>query len=102
MLREHCELWRAMDELDAKLSADTDPADLREHCQGLLAVLDNHNKKEEPVVYPRADSDLTKRAKGAGLGLAFCSLVIKEHGGEIKVEDAPGGGSDFIFWLPKQ
>lgn len=40
--------------------------------------------------------------KGAGLGLAFCSLVVQEHGGEIKVEDAPGGGSDFIFWLPKQ
>ena len=63
MLREHGELWRAMDVLDAKLSAHTDPADLREHCQGLLAVLDNHNKKEEPVVYPRADSDLTDDAR---------------------------------------
>ena len=26
----------------------------------------------------------------------------QEHGGEIKVADAPGGGSDFVFWLPKQ
>jgi signal transduction histidine kinase len=38
--------------------------------------------------------------KGAGLGLAFCKLVVQQHGGEIKVEDAPGGGSDFVFWLP--
>ncbi|HLF02177.1 MAG TPA: HAMP domain-containing sensor histidine kinase [Anaerolineales bacterium] len=38
--------------------------------------------------------------KGAGLGLAFCQLVVQQHGGGIKVEDAPGGGSDFVFWLP--
>jgi signal transduction histidine kinase len=40
--------------------------------------------------------------KGAGLGLAFCSLVVREHGGDITVTDAPGRGSDFVVWLPKQ
>ena len=39
--------------------------------------------------------------KGTGLGLAFCRLVVEAHGGQIKVDDAPGGGSDFIFWLPQ-
>jgi signal transduction histidine kinase len=38
--------------------------------------------------------------KGAGLGLAFCGLAVQLHDGKIWVEDAPGGGSDFIFWLP--
>ena len=39
--------------------------------------------------------------KGTGLGLTFCGLVIQLHGGRIWVEDAPDGGSDFIFWLPQ-
>jgi signal transduction histidine kinase len=39
--------------------------------------------------------------KGTGLGLAFCRLVVEAHGGEIKVQDAPGGGSDFVAWIPQ-
>ena len=38
--------------------------------------------------------------KGTGLGLTFCRLVAEVHGGEIWVEDAPGGGSDFHLRLP--
>lgn len=41
------------------------------------------------------------RRKGTGLGLTFCDLVVQLHGGRIWVEDAPGGGSDFIFYLPQ-
>ncbi|MCI0396182.1 MAG: ATP-binding protein, partial [Chloroflexi bacterium] len=39
--------------------------------------------------------------KGTGLGLTFCRMVVEAHGGEIIVQDAPGGGSDFVFWLPQ-
>jgi signal transduction histidine kinase len=39
--------------------------------------------------------------KGTGLGLAFCRLVVEAHDGEIAVQDAPGGGSDFVFWIPQ-
>ncbi|GAA3775707.1 hemerythrin domain-containing protein [Microbacterium kribbense] len=59
MLKEHGQLWRTMDELDAALAAGEDVTALRERCQGMLALLSNHNTKEEPVVYPRADSDLS-------------------------------------------
>lgn len=38
--------------------------------------------------------------KGIGLGLAFCRLAIEAHGGEIWVDDAPGGGACFSFTLP--
>ncbi len=40
--------------------------------------------------------------KGTGLGLTFCRLVVESHGGQIQVTDAPGGGSEFSFWLPKE
>ncbi|HTP09670.1 MAG TPA: HAMP domain-containing sensor histidine kinase [Anaerolineae bacterium] len=40
--------------------------------------------------------------KGTGLGLTFCRLVVEAHHGEIKVQDAPDGGSDFVLWIPAQ
>ncbi len=39
-------------------------------------------------------------SKGLGLGLAFCRLAVEAHGGNIWVEDAPGGGAVFSFTLP--
>jgi two-component system, OmpR family, sensor histidine kinase KdpD len=36
----------------------------------------------------------------AGLGLALAKTFIEAHGGEIRVEDAPGGGARFVFTLP--
>ena len=35
-----------------------------------------------------------------GLGLAMCRRVVHDHGGEIGVEAAPGGGALFRFTLP--
>lgn len=60
MLREHGELWRAMDTLEEALASAGDAGALRTQCQALLALLDRHNSKEEPIVYPRADADLTE------------------------------------------
>jgi len=38
---------------------------------------------------------------GAGLGLAFCKLAVEAHGGTIFVEDYAGGGTSFVFTLPR-
>jgi signal transduction histidine kinase len=43
----------------------------------------------------------TTREKGTGLGLAFVREIVRDHGGEVAVRDAPGGGSVFSFELPR-
>lgn len=40
--------------------------------------------------------------KGTGLGLSVSYGIIREHGGEIKVDSVPGEGSTFIIILPIQ
>jgi PAS domain S-box-containing protein len=43
----------------------------------------------------------TKRpGRGTGLGLSICKTVLREHGGNIDVASAPGGGAVFTITLP--
>ena len=42
----------------------------------------------------------TTREKGTGLGLAFVREIVREHGGDVTVGDAPGGGAVFRIDLP--
>lgn len=58
MTREHGEIWHTMDALDTMLSDGSDAEPLRETCRRLLAQLELHNMKEEPVIYPHADTGL--------------------------------------------
>jgi len=36
-----------------------------------------------------------------GLGLWLCQHIVRRHGGRIDYQDAPGGGAQFIVFLPK-
>jgi two-component system NtrC family sensor kinase len=41
-----------------------------------------------------------QKVKGVGLGLSVCYGIIKDHGGEIKVESEEGKGTSFTISLP--
>lgn len=41
-----------------------------------------------------------ERTNGLGLGLYIVRLIVESHGGEARIEDAPGGGARFVISLP--
>lgn len=41
-------------------------------------------------------------AEGLGLGLYISCKIVVAHGGDLAVEDAPGGGALFLITLPRQ
>lgn len=58
MEREHGTLWDLMDTLTDQHDGGAAPAELVSTCAELLSVLDAHNSKEEPIIYPQADAAL--------------------------------------------
>ncbi len=42
----------------------------------------------------------TTKSEGTGLGLAVVQKVALQHGGSIEARNAPGGGAEFLLWLP--
>lgn len=46
------------------------------------------------------DPFFTTKPGGIGLGLSIVYRIVQEHGGEIKVESAPGKGTTFIMHIP--
>jgi len=44
---------------------------------------------------------VTTKARGMGLGLAICSKIVREHGGEISLSSHEGKGSIFTIFLPQ-
>ncbi len=41
-----------------------------------------------------------KKRRGLGLGLPICERIVKNHGGEIKIQSRPGLGTTFEIHLP--
>jgi signal transduction histidine kinase len=48
----------------------------------------------------RGEKSRSRATGGAGLGLAIARGIVEAHGGEIKLEGNPGGGTRFIFSIP--
>jgi CheY-like chemotaxis protein/anti-sigma regulatory factor (Ser/Thr protein kinase) len=50
--------------------------------------------------FAQADSSMTRRYGGAGLGLAICRQLARAMGGDVTVASTPGRGSTFSVELP--
>jgi signal transduction histidine kinase len=42
----------------------------------------------------------TTKDRGTGLGLALTQQIVLDHGGTIRAERVPAGGTAFVVWLP--
>lgn len=62
MLREHGEIWTVMDALESEVATDPTGTAVRERCAELVALLEAHNAKEEPIIYPQTDATLGAEA----------------------------------------
>lgn len=49
---------------------------------------------------PFARAHLSDRISGVGLGLSITKRLVEAHGGSIRYDARPGGGSRFVFTLP--
>src|ERR671910_462657 len=71
--------------------------DVRDHGPGI-------DPEDQEVIFDRfrqGGQTMTERPPGTGLGLPISREIIRQLGGELWVESAPGEGSTFSFVLPR-
>ena len=62
-------------------------------------IPDEQKKRVFDMFYSGANKVADSR-RSLGLGLSLCKSIVAAHGGEITVEDRPGGGTVFSFTVP--
>lgn len=60
--------------------------------------IDPEHRERVFAIFQRLHS--RKQYEGTGIGLSICQKIVQHLGGNIWIEDAPGGGTVFCFDLP--
>jgi PAS domain S-box-containing protein len=68
--------------------------------QLLVEITDSGSGVQDPLKVFDPFYTTKPVGKGTGLGLSICYGIIKEHGGEITVRNAPPRGATFTIFLP--
>lgn len=58
-------------------------------------------EKRKEIFQPFKQLNTKQKYKGTGLGLAICKRIINDHGGDIRVEESPLGGTTMAFTIKK-
>ena len=66
---------------------------------GQVSIRDHGSGLTEDALQHLFAPYFTTKAQGTGLGLAIVKKIVLQHGGEITVENAPGGGAVFCIRL---
>ena len=81
-------------------SATTGDLTLTVHDSGIGMTLEQQAHIFDRFV--QADSSMTRRYGGSGLGLSIAAALVQQMGGTIEVRSEAGSGSDFTVSLPLQ
>jgi two-component system cell cycle sensor histidine kinase/response regulator CckA len=65
-----------------------------------ISISDTGIGMEAPVLSRVFEPFFTTKEQGTGLGLATSYGIIKENGGDLRVESTPGKGTSFLIELP--
>jgi len=62
--------------------------------------IDRSDQKKIFDKFYRVDMPQTAAVAGSGLGLSLVKYIVEAHGGQVRVDSAPGKGSTFFVRLP--
>ena len=67
-----------------------------------ITVTDNGPGFPEADLGRAFEPFFTDKETGTGLGLPICERIIHDHGGTIRVQLPPEGGTQFVIELPEK